>query len=209
MNGENNIADMLTRGESTGKLNFDNEWQNGPSFLSLSIETWPIRKDWSTEVLPEQVETVMLVELNDCVKLVTITARILNLKIKPYSLKNVSNPVTVAKYNESITFWVKQSQCSILSELKRGCSGEGKLCILCPILRDDGIYVVGGRASRRFEASYNKSLIPILPNNEFSILYGKMIHLKNHAGIDSDIAEIRLEFWIIRLQHICISINYK
>ena len=25
VNGENNIADMLTRGESTGKLNFDNE----------------------------------------------------------------------------------------------------------------------------------------------------------------------------------------
>ena len=183
-------------------------------------QTWPIKSDCSTAVLPEQVETVMYNNSNDSeivpskrfssfIKLMRVTARILSLKTKPYSLKYISNPITVNKYDESVLYWVKKSQRTILPELKNGVSGRGKLRKLCPILRDDGFYVVGGRAIRWFEASYNKSLIPILPKCEFSKLYAGMIHREKHVGIDSDIAKIRLEFWIIGLQQICKSINYN
>ena len=79
---------------------------------------------------------------------------------------------------------------------------------LSPILREDGIYVIGGRAMRWFEASYNKCMIPILPKNQFSLLYARMIHDEKHAGIDSDIAKIRSNYWVIGLPRICWSINF-
>ena len=39
------------------------------------------------------------------------------------------------------------------------------------------MHVVGGRAMRWFEASYNKCMIPILPkNHDFPKLYSEWIH---------------------------------
>ena len=67
------------------------------------------------------------------------------------------DPITVSKYDGAVYYWVKESQQSILVELRKEVNGTGKFRKLCPILREDGVYVVGGRTS------YNKQLIPILP----------------------------------------------
>ena len=84
-----------------------------------------------------------------------------------------------------------------MPELKKGCEGQGRFRKLCPILREHGIYVVGGRAIRWFEASYNKQLIPILAKTRFAMI------------LDSDIARVRLEYWIVGVHQICSSIRYK
>ena len=93
VNGEYNIADIISRGESPRNLNTDSEWQSGPSFLKLPIEDWPIRKDWSIDTLPEQTEVVMIAQLNishteiisaerfsKFIKLMRVTARILAIR---------------------------------------------------------------------------------------------------------------------------------
>ena len=46
-------------------------------------------------------------------------------------------------------------------------------------------------------------------NNNFSKLYAEMIHREKHAGVDSDMAKIRLEFWVVNLRKICNEINFK
>ena len=144
--------------------------------------------------------------------LIRVTARTfaLFIKGKSYSLLRIFDHITVSKYNDAINHWVKRAQNSIYFELQNGVKGIGKLRKLCPILREDGVYAVGGRASRWFEASYNKQLIPISPKDHpFSKLYAEMIHRENHGGIDRDVAKIRLEYWIIGVQKLCKSIRHN
>ena len=140
-----------------------------------------------------------------------VTTRILSLRRKQtgYSLKRISDDVTVAKLNDAVKYCVTEEQKSILPELKKGCKGQGRFRKLCPILREDGIYVVGGRAIRRFEASYNEQLIPILPKAKFPTMYAEHVHRKAHGGVDSDIARVRSEYWIVGVHQICSSIRYK
>ena len=93
--------------------------------------------------------------------------------------------------------------------MENGVKGVGCFRNLCPILRNDGIYVVGGRSDKWFEASYNKQLIPILPQNKFSILFAQNVHEKGHNGIDSDIAKTRSVYWIVGIRRICTEIRRK
>ena len=44
VNGAHNIADVLTRGEVPSKIGINSKWQNGPEFLNLPINDWPIVK---------------------------------------------------------------------------------------------------------------------------------------------------------------------
>nr|XP_017209463.2 uncharacterized protein LOC108181536 [Danio rerio] len=41
--GPQNIADVITRGASPQNLDESSEWQNGPRFLSLPVDEWPIK----------------------------------------------------------------------------------------------------------------------------------------------------------------------
>ena len=54
--------------------------------------------------------------------------------------------------------------------------GKGRFRKLSPMAREDGIYVVGGRAVRWIEISYNKEMIPILERkHRFSMLFARYI----------------------------------
>ncbi|RXN19174.1 gag-pol fusion poly [Labeo rohita] len=41
--GLQNIANVITRGANPQNLDENSEWQNGPSFLSLPVDEWPIK----------------------------------------------------------------------------------------------------------------------------------------------------------------------
>ena len=94
-------------------------------------------------------------------------------------------------------FWILESQTSMLKDIQ-----SGKYKRLCPRKRDDGIYVVGGRARRWMEMSYryNKSKIILLPyGHRFSRLYAENIHCRGHLGVLSTASKIRAKFWIVKL----------
>ena len=224
VSGNDNVADIVSRGEYPENLDSNSVWQVGPDFLSTPFADWPIRQDCSSEVLPERAEAIMQVQSvpskvpNELIdssrfssfrKLIHVTARILSLKEKA-TLSQIARTVDVASYKKGVTFWIKLLQESLHTDLQKGMNGQGKFRKLSPRLRDDGVYVIGGRATKWFEASYNKELIPILPkDNNFVKLYAEMIHNEKHVGVDSDVAKIRLEYWIIGLQKLCSSIKYK
>ena len=81
---------------------------------------------------------------------------------------------------------------------------EGKFKKLTPQINEDGIFVIiGGRAERWIEISYNKKELPILPkDHRLSLLYCRYIHNILHLGVDSDIAKIRSVFSIIGLSNV-------
>ena len=49
-----NIADLTTRGCHSSELNEGSTWQNGPEFLKLPEEEWPIRSKTTLKDLPER-----------------------------------------------------------------------------------------------------------------------------------------------------------
>ena len=221
ISGGDNIADILSRGEDVSKLGVDSEWQNGPKFLSLPISEWPISQECHTKELPETVERNLVAKIDikkslisierfsNYHRLIRVTARILALKCKPYSLKVIKNQIKVDGIKNAVSYWIKIAQLEIKNELECAVKGVGTFRKLRPILNDDGVYVVGGRAERWFEGSYNKQLIPILPKNEFSRLIVEMKHRSRHGGIDTDIATVREEYWIVGLRRICCDVKKK
>lgn len=41
--GSHNVADIITRGASPRDLDEESEWRNGPGFLQLPVDEWPIK----------------------------------------------------------------------------------------------------------------------------------------------------------------------
>ena len=140
--------------------------------------------------------------------LLRVTARILSLRLKPYTLKRITNPITNG-IKDAMQYWILESQRPILNDLVQGAKGYGKFRKLRPLLDKHGVYAVGGRAVRWFQASYNKRLIPILPKDKFAQLYVEMVHNKKHCGIDSDVTTIRLEYWLVGLRKMCTDVKGK
>ena len=61
-----NIADIITKGKDPTKIGKFSELQNGPHFMELPIENWPINQDCSVPELPERNKIVLAVSnLND------------------------------------------------------------------------------------------------------------------------------------------------
>ena len=54
--GVKNIADLATRGHATYKeVGPGSEWQDGPGFLKLPRERWPLSREFCSEVPPEEL----------------------------------------------------------------------------------------------------------------------------------------------------------
>ena len=144
---------------------------------------------------------------SDYTRLVRVTARVLAMFRTDYkpSFRNaarVLEPVDVTKAEQ---FWILQAQETMLSDMKRG-----RFRRLCPRVREDGIIVVGGRAEKWLEMSYNQREVPLLPfRHELSRLYAKHIHEEGHQGVSATTSKVRSRFWVIGLPRIVKSIRYN
>ena len=128
--------------------------------------------------------------------LINVTARLLTLKIKPYSIKYVRGSVT----SDGILYWIVEAQKDIKDDLRKGITGKGKYKRLTPRVSENGTFVIGGRADRWVEISSNKQELPILPiDHRFSYTYLLYMHNRTHLGVDADVSKIRATFWIIGL----------
>ena len=199
-------------------------WQDGPEFGKRAIDEWPISQSYHTGMLPERHEIslnmvatreepciINIERFSKYLRVIYTTARILALKnmVKP-SLFCITKAVTKDRFDEASKFWMKECQKELKTELNMALQGKGKFRKLTPILGDDGIFIVGGRAIRWNEMSYNKQLIPILPYNyAFCKLFARHIHEKGHLGVDSDVAKIRSFVWIIGITKMCKEIRNK
>ena len=215
---------MLTRGSKPNDIDINSEWQKGPHFLQLHESEWPITKTYSEQKIPintiklelssPAIQTnpkdtlasrINIEKYSNYKKLLRVTARILAMykkELKP-TLKNATRMLTADDIDNAERFWILESQSSMEKDIL-----SGKFKRLCPRKRDDGIYVVGGRARGWVEMSYNKSEIILLPyEHRFSRLYAENIHCQGHLGVLSTASKIRTKFWIIKLLKLVKSIR--
>ena len=107
--------------------------------------------------------------------------------------------------NKAGRFWILEAQTSIQNDLK-----NGKFKRLSPKHRRDGVIVVGARAERWLEMSYNHHEVPLLPyKHDLSRLYSKHIHEEGHHGVSTTVSKIRSRFWTIGLHKLVKSIRYN
>lgn len=132
-----------------------------------------------------------------CKRLLGVTARILKLyRRKPKAVfKNATQEITSKDVETAEVFWIKEAQRNMKNDIKHGTYRR-----LCPRLRDDGIYVISGRAEKWLEIGYNKEDIILLRyQHRFARLYCEYIHAKGHHGVLTTARKIRARFWITQL----------
>lgn len=191
-----NIAVWLTRGKKPSKLGFGSSWQDGPTFLNQPESEWPISRNYAEQQLPDMVKTVRIAtavikddkvtrinirHYSNYKRLLRVTAQVLSMyhtDSKPIFF-NVKREPTAEDLMKAEDLWIQEAKRNMQEELK-----AAKYKRLCPRLCKDGIYVVGGRATRWMEMSYNKSEVISLPYEHcFSRLYAEYVHNRGHYGV--------------------------
>ena len=212
MPGDLNISDWLTRGKSPQDLMQGGLWQNGPDFLKLDENEWPLCNTSNVSVFPEMkaafINTVIVTEtlasrininrFSNLLRLLNVTARILKLyeTFRSETAPQNMSELTVEDKERAETFWIKDAQKQLYQEV-----ATGKLKKLCPRY-EDGIIIVGGRAERWMEATWNHQAFVLLPEkHRFSFLVAEFEHIRSgHLGVASTIAKIRSKYWIINIK---------
>ena len=122
-------------------------------------------------------------------KLIRVTARVLAMyQQKPTpSLKAATLILNKDDLESAELFWIRQAQNLVKQDVQ-----DGKYRRLCPKTREDGIIVVGGRAERWLEMSYNNHEVVLLPyKHHFSRLYAEYVHNQGHLGVAATTSKIR------------------
>ena len=221
---EQNIADWLTRGKEPNEIDLSSAWQKGPGLLKLPESEWPISRICAIQEFPQEPRVVMIANTKPKdslavridisrysdytrLRLVSVTARVLAMFRTDYkpSFRNAARVLEPADVTKVKRFRILQAQETMLSDMKRG-----RFRRLCPRVREGGIIVVGGRAEKWLEMSYNQREVPLLPfRHELSRLYAKHIHEESHQGVSATTRKVRSRFWVIWLPRIVKSIRYN
>ena len=210
--GKLNIADLTTRGCSPDVLATGSTWQNGPEFLTLPEEHWPVRwkvksgiqitelrrSAFTGKVMPtveEGKSLAGLINQNNFSKWKTLqytTARILKL-YKRFRKEGSRDPeLKPEDLKEAEHFWLKEAQKGM--DLKKYLKLRPK--------EENGIIVVGGRTERWMSYMWNKQKFVLLPKqNHIALLIARHEHCKGgHLGEENTIAKIRSKYWIIDIR---------
>ncbi|XP_045032663.1 uncharacterized protein LOC123474519 [Daphnia magna] len=185
-----NPADAATRSTLDGKT-FPTLWIDGPNFLVLSEDEWPVDLPWM--VSTEEIRMSRVCQATNQSVVFDWTS----VEVKP------SDVAALSKLDARFLDLVRRCQSEVYAEeLQRIKKGKplhttSSLLALAPVLDPDGILRLGGRASRA-KLPYDQLHPPLLPGKH---PFSKMIigafheHLK-HAGTDFLLTYIRQHFWI-------------
>ena len=182
---KNNIADWITRGRKPQEIGQESIWQAGPKFLIQPENKWPIKQLTYKKELPERIKMVMTTRCmeNDSLK----------------------QKINIHKYSNYNKLWILRSQSTMTDDFKKRTYKR-----LCSRVRQDGIVVIGNRAEKGLEMSYNKTEVILLPyGHPFSKLYAEFIHRKGHNGVSATVSKITARFWITHLHRMVKSIVHN
>ena len=222
VDGKFNIADWTTRPKRPSEITKNSIWQQGPDFLRAPEDEWPIRQDKITKVLPELVKKVIVLAVGEeqipehviiiqkfskFTILIRVTARVLAVfQRKPAaSLLSMLTPPDRPSQEFAIVFWVRVVQKAMIADFN-----ANKYERLCARMDERGLIVVGGRAERWLQMSFqHQPLLLLSYGHEFSRLYVRFIHEIAHLGVASTVSKVRLRFWIVRLSKLVKSVQNK
>ncbi|XP_071582573.1 uncharacterized protein, partial [Temnothorax nylanderi] len=219
--GNENPADLATRGLTPLQLSESKEWWQGPQWLSLNPVMWPeeshtISPDENMEERIRLVSTVLtsevpqlwdlLFKFSNLTKLLRITAlcRKFIFKLKGIKKLELTTFLTVSEIEAERRFWVKSIQnASFSSEIKVLQKGQSlpksnSLAILTPYLDSDGLLRVGGRLQHSQLPDNSKHPLILPKTSAFTTLVIADAHSRTlHGGTQITLSFIRQNYWIV------------
>lgn len=213
--GQENPADLVTRGIKPSKLITSNLWRNGPEWLCESEDNWPqeeVIEDDENFVLnvracEEKIEPLFDVnKYSSLEKILRVTSYILrfvnNARTKN---KKLSGNLQVKEMKMAETYWLKHIQKNHFPEeiqaLKRSIplNKNSAILTLSPFQDKDGLMRLGGRLQES-ELSYETQHPIILPKSNpwVTKLILKSHEKLHHGGVNMTLAELRKDYWIIK-----------
>ena len=165
IDGKLNIAGWITRVKNPDDLGPGSTWQNGPEFLKLPEEEWPIKQDCTFESLPEEANKVFTLCVEDSLtnhinidrfssytRLIRVTARVIAMyrRNPKLSFKNATEVPDQSMLKAAKLLWTYEAQHSIRLQVE-----QGQFKRLCPKIRENGVVAISGRVEKWTEISYD------------------------------------------------------
>ena len=128
-----NIADWIIRRKNPDELGPGSTWQNGPEFLKLPEEEWPIKQDCSFESLPEESNKVFMLRVENSLtnrininrfsnytRLIRVTARVIAMyrRNPKLSFKNATEVPDQSMLEAAELLWIYEAQHLIRLQVK-------------------------------------------------------------------------------------------
>lgn len=215
-----NPADLLSRGVNPNNLIKSNIWWNGPIWLSMNTNEWPINNGIhkTLEILPNNelrktklisnfhltVEFNLIQRYSTLSKLQRVVAYCLRFKKNASQQKEFRQlgPLILNELNDSLMCLIKFAQQQAMFHdiqsllTNKRVNSKSKLLNLNPFIDSQGIIRVGGRLQKS-NFSYEKKHPIILPSKHtLSDLIVKHEHIRLlHAGPQALLSSIRENYW--------------
>ncbi|BET00202.1 Pao retrotransposon peptidase [Nesidiocoris tenuis] len=211
--GEDNPADVLSRGIKPSGLLEHPLWFSGPPWLQRELEDWPISVEQVAELPeaeerpaipvflavkpPESVLAVLLDRVSSFRKLLRATAYVFRF----CNRKNLGLPfVSAEELDGALKFWVvyvqRDSYGAEIANLDRGAAISNWLNHLDPFL-SEGVLRVGGRLQNAAFPYEQQHPILLPSKGKFVELLIDQYHIDLlHAGPHVLLANLRLKYWI-------------
>jgi len=214
--GDQNPADIASRGMYPEDFIKNEFWWNGPEYLKLTSNAWPTTPpNLLTGTAPERrIMKVMVTSIDEPWNLITKFSSLSKLKrITAYCIRfihnlksNVSNkragPLTNSELQTALLFWIKLIQkihfSTTLKALAKGQSVDPTIRRLNPFVDEDDILRVGGRlhySSIKYDQKHPMLLPKKSPLTQLIITEEHLRLL--HAGPQLLLSSINRKFWIV------------
>ena len=186
-----NPADAATRSTLDGDI-FPSAWLSGPDFLLKPDSEWPVDLPWMAikeELRPARTFNATQLATTDWSQVQV----------------NADDVPALCKLNEDFLGLVRQCQLESFAEelrrlqKKKTLHSTSSLLALAPILGDDGLLRLGGRAGRA-QLPYDQLHPPFLSGQHpFAEKVVRAFHENlNHVGTDFLLCYVRQHFWVTR-----------
>jgi hypothetical protein len=199
-----NVADDLTKGITPKELN--GRWFNGPSFLTLPEEQWPMEMGIpdAQEVNKERRKVTVTCPVTvahpifDCQRyakwkrIVRVTAYIQRFGRNLHAKRNDENtqpelgPLTGEELQAAEEYWLKQAQSSLFQRMKKG-----DFKTLSPYVDKKKLIRVGGRVDPSLVSYDNERLVLLPYNSHISKVIIRDAHQVGHNGVAATVAKTR------------------
>ena len=219
--GDQNPADIASRGVINPRKLMDNDWFTGPAFLRRDEEHWPnlavgeIDSD-DPEIRKRSVLVAMCTVEETGIDLKRFSNWLRLRRVVAYVLRFVTNCTTPsAKRSQGCELTVKEldaAELCILKEvqqvsfddelrlIRNGTSvpQSSRLSALCPYLDQDGTLRVGGRL-KHIDIPHRSKHQPILPkNHQVTKIIIDWVHRRNgHVGPEHVLSLLREQYWVL------------
>ena len=235
--GQQNPADVCSRGSSAAALQTHAVWWTGPAFLSEAREEWPSQETeepalnmddpevkkprqvvLATQTSPEpQLDPARYSSWLRYKRTIAWVMRFTtNLKQKRNGGGQMHGPLTVSEIQAAEVYILKESQRRIYTaELKAiadcaAVSGDSPLAPLSPFLDEQGLLRARGRLHNANLPETARHPVIIGKDDEITRLIVSDVHQRLlHPGLEHTLAEVRATYWMPKARSTVKKIIHK